>query len=63
MFSEWLQLRTSNLVVTLPTKSTIYKRKTRSLGVKTRSRGYILKLWIAVNNFETAKATGVLFTK
>jgi len=29
--------------------------QTRSQWVKIRSRGYILKLWIAVNNSETAK--------
>jgi len=31
-------------------------------GGKTLSRGYILNLGIIVNNSETAKATGVLFS-
>jgi len=34
----------------------IYKRKTRSQRLKTRSRGYILNLLITVNNSETVKA-------
>jgi len=62
MFMEWLQLQTSNSVGILPIQSTIYKGKTRSQGVKTRSRGYILNLEIAVNNSEKVKATGLLFS-
>jgi len=61
MFPKWLQLQTSNLVGTLPAQSTIYKPKTRSHGVEAKSRGYILKLRIAVNNSQTAKATGFKF--
>jgi len=61
MFPEWLQLQTSNLVGTLPIQSTIYKHKARSKLAKTRSRGYILNLRIAVNNSETAKAPGFNF--
>jgi len=37
-------------------------RKTKSQEVKTKSRGHILNLRIVMNNSETAKATGVLFS-
>jgi len=62
MFPEWLQLQTSNLVCSSLTHSTIYKCKTRSQGSKTRSRDNISNLQTAVNNSETAKATGFLFS-
>jgi len=49
-------INTLNFVSTLPTQSTIYKHKTTSQRVKARSCGYTLKLRVAVNNSETAKA-------
>jgi len=36
--------------------------KVGQMGAKTMSRGYILNLRITVNNSETAKDTGVLFS-
>jgi len=57
-----LKLENSNLVRTLPIGSTINKCKTRSQGSKSRSRGYIFNLRIAVNISETAKTTNLLFS-
>jgi len=49
MSPEWLQLQTSNLVGTLPIHSILSISTKLRHGVKTRSRGYILNLRIAVN--------------